>query len=220
MIDSHVKSDATSRRKRRATLRTRARARVSALGALLALYGCGDTGGGSTAAPPPKSRFEAVAAKTPSGDTLAGFCDVRAEPGQGKPFRFPALEGGAAAPAQQGVRWVNVWATWCKPCVEEMPMISTWQKQLATEGKRLDVQFVSVDESAELVQAFRAQHPALPPSFRLADPTALAAFVAELGLDSGAGLPIHVFLEPDARIRCVRAGAITESHYAIVSSLM
>ena len=181
---------------------------------------CGDTGGGAAAVPPPKSRFEAVAAKAPTGDNLAGFCDVRAEPGQGKPFRFPALDGAATVPAQQGMRWVNVWATWCKPCVEEMPMITTWQKQLAGEGKRLDVQFVSVDETAELVQAFRAQHPALPASFRLAEPTALAAFVAELGLDSGAGLPIHVFLEPDARVRCVRAGAITESHYAIVSSLM
>lgn len=190
--------------------------RIAAVGLLLALGGCGDTG--SAAAPPPKSRFEAVAAKAPSADSLAGFCDVRAEPGQGKPFQLPALDG--APPPQQGLRWVNVWATWCKPCVEEMPMIATWQKQLQGAGKRLDVQFVSVDETAEAVQTFRTQHPALPPSFRLAEPTALAPFIAALGLDSGAGLPIHVFVEDGARVRCVRAGAITESHYAIVSSLM
>jgi thiol-disulfide isomerase/thioredoxin len=190
---------------------------IALLGSLLAAA-CGD--GNAPAAPPPKSRFEAVAAKAPSGDGLAGFCDVRAEPGQGKPFRFPALENNATVPAQQGVRWVNVWATWCKPCVEEMPMIATWQQQLAAQGKRLDVQFVSVDETPEVVAAFRAQHPSMPASFRVADPTGLAAFVGELGLDSGAGLPIHVFVEPDARVRCVRAGAITESHYAIVSSLL
>ena len=99
-------------------------------------------------------------------------------------------------------------------------MIATWHKQLQGEGKRLDVQFVSVDETADAVQAFRTQHPALPPTLRLADPAALGAFVAALGLDAGAGLPIHVFVEPDARVRCVRAGAITESHYAVVSSLM
>jgi thiol-disulfide isomerase/thioredoxin len=187
---------------------------------VVALYACGDAGNGATATPPPKSRFEAVAAKAPSDDALAGFCDVRAERGRGRPFRYPALEGEATVPAQQGLRWINVWATWCKPCIEEMPMITTWQKQLASEGKRLDVQFVSVDETAEAVQTFRTQHPALPASFRLKDPTALPAFIAELGLDSGAGLPVHVFLEPDARVRCVRAGAISESHYAIVNSMM
>jgi len=217
-MDSHSNLGAVCDRQRHCA--TRSRARALALLLIGGATACGDAGGGATAAPPPKSRFEAVAAKAPTGDSLAGFCDVRAEPGQGKPFRFPALEGAATVPAQQGVRWVNVWATWCKPCVEEMPMITTWQKQLAGEGKRLDVQFVSVDETAEIVQTFRAQHPTLPASFRLADPAALAAFVADLGLDGGAGLPIHVFLEPDARVRCVRAGAITESHYAIVSSLM
>jgi thiol-disulfide isomerase/thioredoxin len=185
---------------------------------LLVPGACGD-GGGATSAPPPKSRFEAVAAKAPGEDSLAGFCDVRAERGQGKPFQLPALDGPPPG-LQQGLRWVNVWATWCKPCVEEMPMIATWQKQLRGAGKALDVQFVSVDETAEAVQTFRAQHPALPSTFRLADPKGLAPFVASLGLDSGAGLPIHVFVEDGARVRCVRAGAITESHYAIVSSLM
>jgi len=182
-----------------------------------ALIGCGDSAGAGIE--PPKRRFEAVAAKTPSGDALAGFCDVRAEPGQGKPFRLPPLEGGATLSAQ-GPVWVNLWATWCKPCVEEMPMIGSWQKQLAGQGKKVDVRFVSVDETPELVQTFRAQHPSLPASLRLAEPSALGPLVAELGLDAGAGLPIHVFVESGSRVRCVRAGAITDSHYAIVSSLL
>jgi thiol-disulfide isomerase/thioredoxin len=186
--------------------------------ACIALLACGESG--AAAPPPPKSRFEAVTAKTPSGDALAGFCDVRAEPGQGKPFKLPPLEAGATFAAQQGPLWVNLWATWCKPCVEEMPMIGNWQKQLEGQGKRVDVRFVSVDETPELVQTFRAQHPSLPASVRLAEAAALGPLVAELGLDSGAGLPIHVFVEPSARVRCVRAGAITDSHYAIVSSLL
>ena len=190
---------------------------AAAAALLLSSSACGDTGASAPAAPP-KSRFEAVAASQQTTGDLAGFCDVRAEPGQGKAFAMPALDG--TPPTQQGPRWVNVWATWCKPCVEEMPMIAAWQKQLADQGKRLDVQFVSVDDSAEAVQAFRAQHPGLPPSFRLSDPAALAGFVEGLGLDSGAGLPIHVFVDPGARVRCVRAGAVTESHFAVVSSLL
>ena len=57
--------------------------------------------GGSSSPPPapPASRFEAVAVKAPApgNDELAGFCDVRAEPQQGKKRREPqraALLGG------------------------------------------------------------------------------------------------------------------------------
>ncbi len=184
---------------------------------LLALAACGDTG--AAPAPPPKSRFEAVSAKPSSGDDLAGFCDVRAEPGQGKPFQLPALEGDTPA-AAGGARWVNLWATWCKPCVEELPMITAWQKQLAGQGKTFAVEFVSVDETADAVKSFKAQHPDLPATTRLADPASLASLVSSLGLDSGAGLPIHVFVEPGSKIRCVRAGAVTQSHFATVSSLL
>ena len=115
---------------------------------------------------------------------------------------------------------MNLWATWCKPCVEELPMIRAWQKQLASQGKSVAVEFVSVDETADAVKTFRAQHPDLPATTRLADPASLTALVSSLGLDSGAGLPIHVFVEPGGHIRCVRAGAVTQSHFATVSSLL
>ena len=184
------------------------------------IMGCdGDSGSAAPAAPP--SRFEAVTAAAPKQDELAGFCDVRAERGQGKAFAFPAVEG--AAPAGLGQTrplWLNLWATWCKPCVEEMPMIARWQQQLAAAGQKVDVAFVSVDEDAAAVPTFRAEHPSVPDSLHIADPSALASVVAALGLDAGAGLPIHVFVEPGGHIRCVRAGAVTESHHAVVTSLL
>lgn len=99
-------------------------------------------------------------------------------------------------------------------------MIASWQKRLAAEGKALDVQFVSVDEDAAAVPAFRTQHPSAPESLHIADPKALAPLLSELGLDSGAGLPIHVFVEKGSHVRCVRAGAITESHYPIVAGML
>lgn len=99
-------------------------------------------------------------------------------------------------------------------------MIVRWQKQLAAEGKAVDLAFVSVDEDAAVVPTFRAEHPGMPDSLHLADPAALAGLVAGLGLDAGAGLPIHVFVEPGARVRCVRAGAVTESHHAVVAGLL
>ena len=179
-------------------------------------------GGGSAPPPPAASRFEAVKAAGPTtADPLAGFCDVRAQPQQGTAFHFPAVEGAApAAPGQERFLWLNLWATWCKPCVEEMPMIVGWQKQLASEGKAIDLQFVSVDEDGAAVPAFRAQHANAPESLHIADAKALAPLIAELGLDAGAGLPIHVFVEKGGHVRCVRAGAITESHYPIIASML
>jgi thiol-disulfide isomerase/thioredoxin len=178
-------------------------------------------GGGKAPPPPVVSRFEAVKATAPGADELAGFCDVRAQPQQGPVFRFPAVAGTAPEGAGQGqFLWLNLWATWCKPCVEEMPMITAWQKRFAAEGKPIDVQFVSVDEDAAAVPAFRAQHPNAPESLHIADPKALAPLITELGLDPGAGLPIHVFVEKGARVRCVRAGAVTESHHPIVASML
>jgi thiol-disulfide isomerase/thioredoxin len=184
------------------------------------LAACDDKGA-AAAAPDTTSRVEAVAAKATSADALKDFCDVRAEPGQGKPFHFPAVESGApSAPAQDSLLWLNLWATWCKPCVEELPRIAQWQKQLVAKGKKLDLRFVSVDEDAQAIGAFRSAHPGMPETLHIADPSQLAPLVAELGLDSGAGLPIHVFVEKGARIRCVRAGAVLDSHYDTIASML
>jgi thiol-disulfide isomerase/thioredoxin len=48
---------------------------------------------------------------------------------------------------------VNLWATWCAPCVEEMPTLGALQRQFAG---RLHVVAVSVDSLAEAEKA-RAQ---------------------------------------------------------------
>jgi thiol-disulfide isomerase/thioredoxin len=190
-----------------------------ALVLLCTLAACDQTG---TPAPPPaSSRVEAVAAKTSGVDPLKEFCDVRAEPGQGKAFQFPAVESGApSAPAQDSFLWLNLWATWCKPCVEELPRLADWQKQLAAKGKKVDLRFVSVDEDPQAIGMFRSAHPGIPESLHIKDPSALAPLVSELGLDTGAGLPIHVFVEKGGHIRCVRSGAVLDSHYDTIASMV
>ena len=41
-----------------------------------------------------------------------------------------------------------------------------------------------------------------------------------LGLDPGAGLPIHIFVEKASNVRCVRTGAVNEGDYAAVAELV
>lgn len=50
---------------------------------------------------------------------------------------------------------LNFWATWCKPCEEEMPALARLHQAL--EGEPFELLAVSVDEDPGVVQAFRAR---------------------------------------------------------------
>ncbi|MGC8916350.1 MAG: TlpA family protein disulfide reductase [Thermoanaerobaculum sp.] len=52
---------------------------------------------------------------------------------------------------------VNVWATWCRPCVEEFPEILAFARE---QGSRIKLVLLSADFSSrrELVDAFLRQH--------------------------------------------------------------
>ncbi len=47
---------------------------------------------------------------------------------------------------------LNFWATWCKPCVEEIPSISRLVKRL--EGRPFKVVTINIGESQEHIQEF------------------------------------------------------------------
>ncbi len=86
-----------------------------------------------------------------------------------RPLEAPPLEAGRAAPdftlpdlegaeqALSGLRGkvvlVNFWATWCKPCEEEMPAMERLYQALRERG--FELLAVSVDEEAEPVRGFR-----------------------------------------------------------------
>jgi len=174
----------------------------------------------TTDAPQPqRRRVIAVTAKAETGDPFAEFCDVSAESGVQRRFRLPQVTG-VRKRSENSFRWVNIWATWCKPCIEEMPMLVQWQKRLREEGVPFDLEFVSVDESFDIANAFIQKHPQLPRSLHLKDPNALPSWIQQLGLDSTAGLPIHIFVDQKGGIRCVRAAAITPGNYATVARLL
>ena len=113
-----------------------------------------------------------------------------------------------------------MWATWCKPCIEEMPRLASWQKQLAGEGMKVDLVFLSVDESDELVSEFRKQHPQTPPSLRIDKPDSLPAWLGAIGLGENAPIPVHLLVDPAGKVRCVRAGQVKESDLPAIRSLL
>ncbi|MFN9808488.1 MAG: TlpA family protein disulfide reductase [Deltaproteobacteria bacterium] len=183
------------------------------LALMVLLAGCGEE---ATVAPEAPSRVEAVTVRRQ--DPAERFCDVSAPVGEGRPFALPATEGPALPGA--GWRWVNVWATWCAPCVEELPLIARFRERMQTSGAAVTAHFLSVDEAAETVAADRAAHPFVPESARLADPASLSTLMASLGLDTGATIPVHVLVDPTGRIRCARSGAIQESDYDTIRAIV
>ncbi len=68
---------------------------------------------------------------------------------QGRPVQLSALRG--------KVVFINVWATWCPPCVQEMPTIQRLYDTLHDRG--LEVLAISVDALGEqVVRPFMREH--------------------------------------------------------------
>lgn len=94
----------------------------------------------ATGSKPPVSRF----APTDGDFTVAAPVDGAGQPADMAPYRGKAL-------------LVNLWATWCAPCIKELPSLGTLQQELGSD--RFQVVTIAVDErDPAKIGPFLAQH--------------------------------------------------------------
>lgn len=192
----------------------------AAIGLTLASIACDGGGGGE---PPPRRRVDAVEAKAPPSTAqadLQSFCDTRMTAEEAKAFVLPPLVDAPPAKAAKW-RWINVWATWCKPCIEELPMLETWRSRFRQEGTPIDIVFLSVDDTADALESFRQAHPDVPDSVRIRDrETEMGPWLQTIGLGESASLPIHLFVDAEDKLRCIRLGQVSDRDFANVVALV
>lgn len=97
---------------------------------------------------------------------------------------------------------VNFWASWCGPCVEEMPELSALQREYAKKG----IQFVGVGvDSAANIKTFLKKVPVDYPIF-------IAGFggadVARAFGNTAGGLPYTVVIDANGTVRATKLGQI------------
>lgn len=111
---------------------------------------------GGTPPAPAALLGEARAPRKPEGDAL-----LRPYPGEraAPDLQLPSLRAGPVALSEfEGkVVMVNFWATWCPPCVKEIPSLQRLYQQLQPEG--LEILAVDVGESVETMEAFLKDKP-------------------------------------------------------------
>ena len=130
-------------------------------------------------------------------------------------MEFDKPEGGALALASFSGRplLLNFWATWCPPCVEELPMLNAFYQENATKGWQ--VLGLAVDQPSA-VRKFLERIP-------LAFPVGLAGLGGtDLGRSLGnltGGLPFTVVFGADGKVMHRKMGQVTAQDLQLWSAM-
>ena len=158
----------------------------------LALAACGER-----PAAPAAPAAAAASAPAPASTVGQNAAGDRAHPR----LQVRLVDGTPYDLAQHRGRWVvvNFWATWCGPCLEEMPQLS----QLAERGEVDVIGLAYEDIETKAMQDFLATHkPAYPIAI-------LDTMNPPPDFETPRGLPMTVLIAPDGSVAKTVLGPVT-----------
>jgi thiol-disulfide isomerase/thioredoxin len=125
-------------------------------------------------------------------------------------LRFPTPGGGELALSQWRGKplLLNFWATWCPPCVEEMPLLARFQHEHGAEGWQ--VIGLAVDREKPVQEFIAAQQIDFPIAMAGTEGIALSR---ALGNTAG-GLPFSIAYDPRGAVLAHKVGALNSATLA------
>jgi thiol-disulfide isomerase/thioredoxin len=173
-------------------------------------------------APRPSSTPSAIATSSKPRALCSGGPLNRAMPteklGHAEAAGAPSL-GDVISVGDAKWTWVNLWAAWCVPCKQEMPILLRWQSKLAANMRLV---FVSLDDDERQLTRFLESQPAsgVRASFWLPDGNSRESWLGAMKLKSSPQLPVQILVNPSGRVHCLIEGAIEESDFAQAGAIV
>ena len=134
---------------------------------------------------------------------------VGAEPARGTEILLNSVEGQAVrlADFRGKVVVVNFWATWCPPCLHEIPEFIRFQTAYADKGAMVvGINFMDNIDSKELNE-FRKKHKINYPLL-YGTPSQVGQLAKDLG--GVLGLPVSKLLDKNGQVVSSHIGGLTE----------
>ncbi len=147
---------------------------------------------------------------TASSAGASTFCDAKTPLPVSK-VAWPKLERIGEAepmPAPGAWTWVNLWASWCEPCTDEIPRLQAWREKRPVKTRLL---FLNVEDDAASVATFLMKYAPLRGTWWLPPGERRAALLRGLGVPADAFLPAQVLVDAEGRVRCVHVGALEDA---------
>lgn len=154
------------------------------------------------AAPRGASKAPVAASTDAGGEPTPPAANPGAPTSRTPSLRIATLDGATYDLAERRGKWVvvNFWATWCAPCLKEMPELS------ALHSMREDVEVVGLAyeeiEPADM-RAFLKKRPVTYPV------AIVDTYEPPADFDTPRGLPMTVLIAPDGRVARQVLGPVT-----------
>jgi thiol-disulfide isomerase/thioredoxin len=175
---------------------------------------------------PVRTRVDAVTTDKPK-TSAKEWCDVYFEPTAAPQLSLPAMvpvagKGKPIALPADRIVWLNLWATWCKPCLRELPLVLGFGRQLQSDGVALDNWFVSLDDNPDDVTEYLSRYPEFgrEHSYRVRQPDRIQEWLQRYRLPADTSIPVSMLVMPGGKVRCIRTGSIHEGDYALIRSVL
>ena len=150
-----------------------------------------------------------------SGSETPGNGDGRVEVGLPAPaYATVSLDGDSVSLAQQKGKVVllNIWATWCHPCRDEIPELRTIHNRYRDRGLELVGVSVDTDGTDETIRTFMKDFQMTFPIWRDPDERISTRFLA-------VGVPATFLIDKEGILRWRKTGPIAPNDTSLTSAI-